>query len=98
MTKLICIVDFFGKKEYTLMYNKLPRSEALTKNGKEGAMKLYKYTPGSATEGDGYVVALGFFDGVHAAHRIERLSGYEIAGHQFYFFGVCPECKKALQN
>lgn len=23
----------------------------------------------------------------------ESLSGYDIKGHQFYFFGVCPRCK-----
>lgn len=23
----------------------------------------------------------------------EKLSGYDIEGHQFYFFGVCPRCK-----
>ena len=28
----------------------------------------------------------------------ERLSGYEIVGHQFYFFGVCPECRKKNAN
>lgn len=28
----------------------------------------------------------------------ENLSGYDIAGHQFYFFGVCPHCRKAHQN
>ena len=22
-------------------------------------------------------------------------TGYDIAGHQFYFFGVCPRCKRA---
>lgn len=37
---------------------------------KEGAMKLYEYKPGTAADGDGYVIALGFFDGVHAAHRM----------------------------
>lgn len=25
----------------------------------------------------------------------EKLSGYDIEGHQFYFFGVCPRCKKS---
>lgn len=24
----------------------------------------------------------------------EKLSGYDISGHQFYFFGVCPRCRK----
>lgn len=28
----------------------------------------------------------------------EKLSGYDIKGHQFYFFGVCPHCKEARQN
>ena len=46
----------------------------------------------------GRVDDLNDLDSLALVKEAERLSGYEIAGHQFYFFGVCPECKKALQN
>ena len=35
-----------------------------------GELEIYEYLPGKAVKGDGYVIALGFFDGVHAAHRM----------------------------
>ena len=46
----------------------------------------------------GRVDDLNDLDSLALVKEAERLSGYEIAGHQFYFFGACPECKKALQN
>mgnify|MGYP003423910575 FL=1 len=46
----------------------------------------------------GRVDDLNDLDSLALVKEAERLSGYEIAGHQFYFFGVCPECKKVLQN
>lgn len=27
---------------------------------------------------------------------VEAQSGYTLSGQQFYFFGLCPECKKSL--
>ncbi|MBO7304844.1 MAG: hypothetical protein J6V09_06450 [Clostridia bacterium] len=42
-------------------------------------MKLHEYKPGTAVEGDGYVIALGFFDGVHAAHRMLIATAKKIA-------------------
>lgn len=46
----------------------------------------------------GRVDDLNDLDSLALVKEAERLSGYDIAGHQFYFFGVCPDCKKTLQN
>jgi Fur family ferric uptake transcriptional regulator len=33
-----------------------------------------------------------------ARERVEKLSGYEVTGHQLEFTGVCPNCRKKARN
>ena len=46
----------------------------------------------------GRVDDLNDLDSLALVKDAEKLSGYEIVGHQFYFFGVCPECRKNAAN
>jgi Fur family peroxide stress response transcriptional regulator len=46
----------------------------------------------------GRVDDLNDLDSLALVKDAEKLIGYEIVGHQFYFFGVCPECRKKNAN
>ena len=34
----------------------------------------------------------------HLANEVNKNTSYKVAGQQFYFYGVCPECQKKPAN
>lgn len=51
-------------------------------------MKIYKYTPGNPIDSENTAIALGFFDGIHLAHRQLLKRTREIAKNENLVFTV----------
>ena len=61
-------------------------------------MNIYKYTPDHKTGLQNAVIALGFFDGVHIAHRELIRKTVEIAKRELGLVLINPRLQKLLIN